>query len=112
MIERFVAAGDNDTAAVLRIILHDEVAHVAVGTRWFHWLCQQRGQEPERTWRRILDEYGVAVAGPARGAASARRDGGDRPTRQPYNVEARAAAGLAPYDPDPQAMAAKFSPSS
>ncbi len=33
-------------ARILDLILSDEIGHVAIGNRWFHWLCRQRGLEP------------------------------------------------------------------
>jgi uncharacterized ferritin-like protein (DUF455 family) len=32
--------------AVLDVILRDEIGHVAVGNRWFHWLCHREGLDP------------------------------------------------------------------
>mgnify|MGYP003333718833 FL=1 len=32
--------------AVLDVILRDEIGHVAVGNRWYHWLCDQQGLDP------------------------------------------------------------------
>jgi uncharacterized ferritin-like protein (DUF455 family) len=75
MIARFEAAGDEATAAILRVILADEVGHVAVGDRWFRWCCEQRGLEPVATFAGLLAEAGVRV-------------------RPPLNVEARLAAGF------------------
>ncbi|MBK1618155.1 hypothetical protein CKO42_06790 [Lamprobacter modestohalophilus] len=49
MIERLRQIGDHDTADRLEIILRDEVGHVAIGSRWFHHLCQERGLEPRAT---------------------------------------------------------------
>ena len=31
---------------VLDVILRDEIGHVAIGNRWFHWLCQRQGLDP------------------------------------------------------------------
>jgi len=31
---------------ILDTILRDEVGHVAIGNRWYRWLCQQRGLDP------------------------------------------------------------------
>jgi uncharacterized ferritin-like protein (DUF455 family) len=57
MIERLRAAGDTDTAARLEIILRDEVGHVAAGSRWFRFLCAERGLDPEASYFALLDEY-------------------------------------------------------
>jgi len=39
MIQRLERAGDTESAAVLDRIYRDEIGHVAVGARWFEWLC-------------------------------------------------------------------------
>ena len=49
MIERLRKVGGHDTADQLAIILRDEVGHVAIGSRWFRHLCEQRGLEPRAT---------------------------------------------------------------
>src|SRR5439155_4813440 len=46
MILRLARAGDDASAAVLRRIYQDEIGHVAVGLRWFEWLCRERGIDP------------------------------------------------------------------
>jgi uncharacterized ferritin-like protein (DUF455 family) len=57
MIERLRAVGDDETAARLGIILRDEVGHVAAGSRWFRFLCAERGLAPEAAYFALLDEY-------------------------------------------------------
>jgi len=57
MIERLLAVGDQETAARLRIILREEVGHVAAGSRWFRQLCDGRGLEPRATFFDLLDLY-------------------------------------------------------
>ena len=65
MIARFRDAGDGETADCLEVILRDEVGHVAVGTRWFHFLCAERGLEPEGQYFDLLARYlGGEVRGP------------------------------------------------
>ena len=75
MLARFAAAGDDATAAILQVILDDEVGHVAVGDQWFRWCCEQRGLDPVPTFAALLADAGVRV-------------------RPPLNVEARLAAGF------------------
>ena len=36
----------NTAVEVLDVILHDEIGHVAVGNRWYHWLCHRQGLDP------------------------------------------------------------------
>jgi uncharacterized ferritin-like protein (DUF455 family) len=57
MIARFEAAGDPDTAACLGVILHDEIGHVAVGSRWFRRLCEERGLDPGPLYFDLLRDY-------------------------------------------------------
>lgn len=40
--EKLAKAGDHDAAAILDIILRDEVGHVALGNYWYRWLCAQQ----------------------------------------------------------------------
>ena len=75
IIHRLVEIGDAETASVLRIILDEEVRHVAIGTRWFRWLCAKRGLEPNGTFKQLLAEHGMRI-------------------RLPLNRAARAAAGF------------------
>ncbi|HSI55087.1 MAG: ferritin-like domain-containing protein [Ramlibacter sp.] len=39
---------------ILEIILHDEIGHVAIGNRWYAWLCEREGLDP-------VPHYGVLV---------------------------------------------------
>jgi len=38
--------GESRAAAILDIILRDEVGHVAIGNRWYGWFCAERGLDP------------------------------------------------------------------
>ncbi len=65
MIARLRAAGDGETADCLAVILRDEVGHVAAGTRWFRFLCAERGLEAEDQYFDLLARYlGGEVRGP------------------------------------------------
>jgi uncharacterized ferritin-like protein (DUF455 family) len=57
MIRRLDAAGDRESAAVLELVLREEVGHVAAGTRWFQYACAQRGLEPETAFFELLQEF-------------------------------------------------------
>ncbi|MBS0432021.1 MAG: ferritin-like domain-containing protein [Proteobacteria bacterium] len=76
MIARLRSAGDDATADMLGIILREEVAHVAAGSRWFRYCCEREGRDPCRTFRGLLRER---VSGGLRG---------------PFNLDARRAAGF------------------
>jgi len=57
MMERLEQAGDVRAAQILAIILEDEVGHVAVGSRWYHWLCEARGLDPVATFGELVRRY-------------------------------------------------------
>lgn len=57
MRARLAAAGDEAGAAILDVILAEEVAHVAAGSRWLAWLCARRGLEPAGMFRRLVGQY-------------------------------------------------------
>ncbi|MCS7100556.1 MAG: ferritin-like domain-containing protein [Burkholderiaceae bacterium] len=78
MRARLAAAGDADSAAVLDVILRDEIGHVAVGNRWFRYACA--GQEPAVVHARLAAAYNAPAL------------------RGPLNVEARRAAGFTEAD--------------
>ncbi len=69
-------AGDHRAVAILDIILRDEIGHVAVGNRWYRWLCARDGLDP-------VAHYAVLTL----------RHGAPR-LRPPFNTEARRAAGF------------------
>lgn len=71
-------AGDEESAAVLDVIYEDEKKHVAIGAKWFRFLCAREGKDAAETFR-------LLVRANFRGAP-----------KPPFNDLARAAAGLTP----------------
>jgi uncharacterized ferritin-like protein (DUF455 family) len=70
MIERLRRAGDEPTAAILELILREEVAHVAAGSRWFAWCCARAGLEAEAAFAALIARHAPgAVKGPFNTAA-------------------------------------------
>ncbi|WP_322014024.1 ferritin-like domain-containing protein [Paraburkholderia sp. J12] len=73
---RLKQAGDDESAAILDVILHDEVGHVRIGNHWFRYLCGARGLDPHAAWLALAQQY-------------------DAPKmRGPFNFEARRSAGF------------------
>ena len=70
--------GDIESADVLKVIYEDEKGHVAVGAKWFRFLCAREGKDPALTFQQL-------VRANFRGAL-----------KPPFNDVARAAAGLTP----------------
>lgn len=75
IVARLQAAGDLRLVEILGIIERDEIGHVAVGSRWFSWLCAQRGLEPEATFRQLLVDYDAPPLKPPFNLAARRRAG-------------------------------------
>ena len=67
---------DTETADILGTIYTDEIKHLAVGVRWFEYLCARRRLDPIATYKQMID---------------ARFTGKPKP---PFNLEARAQAGM------------------
>ncbi|MBL8345624.1 MAG: ferritin-like domain-containing protein [Rubrivivax sp.] len=76
MRAKFARAGDTRAVDILDIILRDEIGHVAVGNRWYRWLCAREGLDP-------VAHYAVLAA----------RHGAPR-LKGPFNMAARRAAGF------------------
>lgn len=57
IIEKLRGIGDLESVAVLELILHDEIGHVALGDQWFRALCAERGLEPETTYLELIEAF-------------------------------------------------------
>ncbi|NOZ38564.1 MAG: ferritin-like domain-containing protein [Gammaproteobacteria bacterium] len=54
---RFRESGHQEVVDILAVIQSDEVSHVDIGSRWFHYLCKQRGQDSETVFRELLEKH-------------------------------------------------------
>ncbi|MGO7584496.1 ferritin-like domain-containing protein [Rhizobium ruizarguesonis] len=70
--------GDLESADVLDVIYNDEKGHVAVGAKWFRFLCAREKRDPAKAFQEL-------VRANFRG-----------PLKPPFNDLARAEAGLTP----------------
>ena len=92
MIERLKRVDDQPTAEILEIILREEVAHVAAGSRWFHWCCERDGKEPDSTFQLLVKTHALgAVRGPF-----------NRPDRFRAGFSEREIVGLESIGPPPR----------
>jgi uncharacterized ferritin-like protein (DUF455 family) len=57
MIEKFHSIGDLESAAVLELIMQEEIRHVEIGSRWFHYFCDQRQLSREQTYLDLMQQY-------------------------------------------------------
>jgi uncharacterized ferritin-like protein (DUF455 family) len=76
MQARLRQAGDLRAVEILDVILRDEVGHVAIGNRWYAWLCQRDGLDPVAIYPALLARHGAPRL------------------KGPYNLDARRAAGF------------------
>ncbi|MEJ2181796.1 MAG: ferritin-like domain-containing protein [Gammaproteobacteria bacterium] len=53
----FQSIYDDLSVDVLNVILKEEVGHVEIGSRWFHWFCDQRGLPREKTYLDLMQQY-------------------------------------------------------
>jgi uncharacterized ferritin-like protein (DUF455 family) len=76
MRAKLAQVGDVAAAEILDIILRDEIGHVAIGNRWYAYLCEQRGLDPIKTYTALAQQYKAPQL------------------RGPFNLDARRAAGF------------------
>ncbi len=82
MIERLANQGQRQAVEILQVIYRDEIGHVQAGSRWFHFLCRQRGLDPEAHFQELIEQY-------------ARQR-----IRPPFNRQGRDAAGFSQAELD------------
>lgn len=76
MIERLITAKDQASADCLQIIVEEEVRHVALGSYWFTYLCDEADKEPVQEFLDLLQQRAPGVL------------------RLPFNEVARRLAGF------------------
>lgn len=83
MIESLQRHDDHASAALLQIIHDDEINHVAIGWRWFDYVCARRGENTIPAWQALVRKY-------FRGKI-----------KRPFNTLSRLKAGMTPemYEP-------------
>ncbi|HSF90649.1 MAG TPA: ferritin-like domain-containing protein, partial [Paracoccaceae bacterium] len=78
MIDIFRRAGIDDAVDALGTIYAEEVAHVAYGSKWFHFLCGRHDLDPKVQFHALVRQYFHGILKP------------------PFNEEKRAEAGIPP----------------
>lgn len=73
---KLAGAGDAESAAIVDIILRDEIGHVAIGNHWYKQQCALAGKEPVACYAELAARYQAPRL------------------RGPFNLEARRAAGF------------------
>jgi len=77
---KFAQVKDLATTNILDFILRDEIGHVAIGNRWYNWLCEQRRLDPIITYEKLTEEYSAPAM------------------RRPFNMDARRSAGFSEFE--------------
>ena len=82
-IQKLKSVGDEMAASILETIAQEEISHVAVGVKWFDYICERRCLDPAKTLQDLVRKYFKGLLQP------------------PFAIEARTAAGLprAYYEP-------------
>lgn len=70
----------NRAVEILEVILRDEVGHVAIGNRWYRFLCEREGLDPVAHYAQVVTQYAAPRLYP------------------PFNEEARLRAGFEPEE--------------
>ncbi|MFK7870287.1 MAG: ferritin-like domain-containing protein [Roseobacter sp.] len=78
MIEVFRKAKATSVVSALETIYAEEVAHVAYGSKWFHFLCGRHEEDPKDLFHALVRKYFHSTLKP------------------PFNEEKRAEAGIPP----------------
>jgi uncharacterized ferritin-like protein (DUF455 family) len=87
MQAKLARCGDARAAKILGIILRDEIGHVAIGNRWYRWLCARDGLDPVAHYAELAHRHQAPRL------------------RAPFNLEARRAAGFSEAELDRLALA-------
>jgi uncharacterized ferritin-like protein (DUF455 family) len=74
LITKMEQAEDSPSAQIFHIIMTDEVRHVAVGKKWFDYVCGCERRDPISTWQMLVTRYFNGALKP------------------PFNIDARNAA--------------------
>ena len=78
MIRLFKQAKQASAVAALETIYAEEVAHVAYGSKWFHFMCGRENLDPKVAFHELVQKYFHGQLKP------------------PFNEEKRAEAGIPP----------------
>jgi len=78
MRDKLIELGDTESAKIFSVIYEDEKGHVAVGAKWFRFLCAREKRDPAAAFKELV---------------RTNFRGGLKP---PFNDIARAEAGLTP----------------
>lgn len=73
---KLLAVDDTAGAAILDVILRDEIRHVAIGNYWYRHACREQGLDPITAYATLAERYNAPRL------------------RGPFNREARLAAGF------------------
>ena len=76
MISKLRKVEDHASADILEVIHNDEITHVAVGQRWFQYLCERMNLNPSKTFHALVRQYFNGQLKP------------------PFNKDSRDAAGI------------------
>ena len=57
IVKKLKNVGDDSAVEILAIVHRDEIGHVEIGTRWFRYLCKERGLNSEEIFKDLINQY-------------------------------------------------------
>ncbi len=76
MIKKLTQVGDMDSVKILEVIYEEEIGHVSIGAKWFHYVARIVEQTPKDLFHEQVEKHFKGRIKP------------------PFNVQARTLAGL------------------
>jgi uncharacterized ferritin-like protein (DUF455 family) len=73
---KLLSVGDKRGAEIIDIILRDEIGHVALGNKWYRWVCDRNGLDHVTAYEELAHQYQAPLP------------------REPFNLDARRLAGF------------------
>lgn len=80
MMDKLNKINDLQAVEYLKIIYRDEIGHVARGSKWFHYICEQRGLSSKETFLNLIHKHLKSGL------------------KKPFNQEVRLQAGFTPEE--------------
>jgi uncharacterized ferritin-like protein (DUF455 family) len=73
--EKLFKIGEPEAAAIIDVILNDEIGHVAIGNQWYAYLCERAGLEPLSTFAALSKTHNAPRSKPPHNLAARRLAG-------------------------------------
>lgn len=55
--KKFASVGDTRMVEILEVIFREEIGHVQIGNRWYHYFCKQRQVDSLATFKQLAEKH-------------------------------------------------------